>query len=142
MRFSPALAVVALCVLAVCVGSGAASELRGEVRASVGSNNCNCNFQIASIVWPSISCGCSGACSGTCCYFSYPGQYPTLQSFCTCTGMAKTFWNTANLAGYSDVEANCIPLPHNPSVSHASYPGDNYYLGGDDWTQETPTDWF
>ncbi len=89
MQLLHALALVA----ALCMGSGAATDLRGAVRAG-GYGQCNCNFAGGDpvVAWPVSECYCPGACSGTCCYFSQPQSLPQLESYCQCQGEKQTIF--------------------------------------------------
>jgi hypothetical protein len=116
----------ALAALALNVGTGAASELRSAVRASVASSNqCTCNLDWEGYVWPAITCGCSGACSGTCCYFSQPGQFSSLLSGCQCTDQTHNIFENANGAGGYATTCTTNGLLSQPP--YVTFPGDSYY---------------
>ncbi len=151
MQLLYALALVA----ALCMGSGAASELRGAVRAEVGSNNaCTCNLGGGGLVWPTSTCECSGACSGTCCYFSQPGQFDQLMSGCQCQGQTHNIFNTATTTTQCRT-ANNYGCTSNSDATlatcHSSVIGDNYYdyvgdvnvYGLNPWSQPPiPASWY
>jgi hypothetical protein len=144
MQLFHALALVA----ALCTGSGAASDLRGAVRAGVDSNKnnqCTCNLAGppgSGQTWPASTCDCSQACSNTCCYFSQPGQFWTLVSSCLCKE-----WTGDVFLGYTP-EAEPIPTKCGGAISASSIGsavGNNYYhsgWGSGAWTENVKASWY
>ena len=126
MQLLHALALVA----ALCMGSGAASDLRGAVRAGVDSNNqCTCNFEGGVeggplLKWPTSMCECNGACSETCCYFSQPQEFAQLTSYCQCKGEKQTIF---------DIDTSC--WSGGPVKYHVAEIGDNF------WAESEATTW-
>jgi hypothetical protein len=129
--------VAALC----CMGSGAASELRGAVRAEVGSNQCTCNLEWGGLVWPTSECECKHACKETCCYFSQPGQFDQLMSGCQCKGQTHNIFDTATITTGCSVgcSATGICWPYPSSTGNSYYDVDNAGANceqGQGWTNK------
>ncbi len=131
----------ALAALALSVGTGAASELRGAVRASVASstssNDCTCNLDWEGYVWPAITCECTGACSGTCCYFSQPGQFTSLLSGCQCTDQTHPIFQSPTGAG--GIETQCTTNGLLSQPPYVTFPGNSYY---NFVTADLPNPWY
>jgi hypothetical protein len=130
MQLLLALALVA----ALCMGSGAASDLRGAVRAGVDSssnNQCTCSLGQA---WPKITCGCSKACSNTCCYFSQPGQFDQLLSSCQCQGQTHNIFDTSTTVCGQGTDS-----------AMGSGSGNNYFqsgMGPYAWSSDASSSWY
>ncbi len=126
-------------------GSGAVSDLRGAVRASVDSNNqkspdnqciCNREGEGGGQNWPTSTCGCSDACSDTCCYFSQPGQFDQLMSGCQCHDQTSYIFGT--------IKTGCATTDHSgptsPSADSTVY-GNNYWQVNR-WVDKVSPTWY